>query len=208
MNKIKLTNVRLSFPQLFEPKGFQDNPDLKYSAQFLLDKKTDKDQIDLLRKEALAVANEKWIHGATKVLPKGIKYCVGDGDEKDYESHQGKVFISASSNMDFPPGIVDQLSRPLTKENGRNKIYAGCYVNAYIAFWAQDNTYGKRINANLLGVQFAKDGEPFGQKPFNAIEEFEPLERVGDESPAELAFTSVEEPLTPTDDDWAGERPF
>ena len=49
---------------------------------------------------------------------------------------------------------------PLTEDD--NVIYGGCYVNAIIELWAQDNNYGKRINANLLGVQFHKDGEPFG----------------------------------------------
>jgi hypothetical protein len=31
-----------------------------------------------------------------------------------------------------------------------------------VELWAQDNQYGKRINASLGGVQFAKDGESFG----------------------------------------------
>mgnify|MGYP001230954780 CR=1 FL=1 len=37
------------------------------------------------------------------------------------------------------------------------------YVNANIELWAQNNAYGKRINATLLVVQFSKDGEPFGE---------------------------------------------
>ena len=28
--------------------------------------------------------------------------------------------------------------------------------------WKQDNNYGQRINANLLAVQFIKEGERFG----------------------------------------------
>jgi len=28
--------------------------------------------------------------------------------------------------------------------------------------WAQNNQYGKRINAQLDGVQFVRDGDPFG----------------------------------------------
>jgi len=40
-------------------------------------------------------------------------------------------------------------------------IYSGCYVNAIIDLWAQDNQFGKRINATLLGVQFAYDGDAF-----------------------------------------------
>ncbi|MNP74169.1 hypothetical protein D3C76_1710040 [compost metagenome] len=30
-----------------------------------------------------------------------------------------------------------------------------------VDIWAQDNSYGKRINAQLQGIQFVKDGEAF-----------------------------------------------
>ena len=39
--------------------------------------------------------------------------------------------------------------------------YAGCYVNAVLEFWAQDNKFGKRVNATLMGVQFFRDGDAF-----------------------------------------------
>jgi hypothetical protein len=55
--------------------------------------------------------------------------------------------------------IIDRDKSPLAEED--NRIYAGCYVNAIFSLWAQNNQYGKRINAQLDGVQFAKDGEPF-----------------------------------------------
>jgi hypothetical protein len=51
-----------------------------------------------------------------------------------------------------------------------NVVYAGCYVNAIITLWVQNNSYGKRVNAQLDGVQFAKDGEPFGAGGIDADE--------------------------------------
>ena len=60
---------------------------------------------------------------------------------------------------------------PLTEADG--VIYAGCYVNASIEFWAQDNNFGKRINAQLRGVQFNGDGDAFSAgRPADA-DEFE-----------------------------------
>jgi hypothetical protein len=56
--------------------------------------------------------------------------------------------------------IIDKDKSPLTEDD--EKLYAGCYVNAIVELWYQNNNYGKRVNANLLGVQFFKDGEPFG----------------------------------------------
>lgn len=167
--KVKLENVRLSFPELFNAKPFQDSAP-KYSAQFLLDKVKDKAQIDMLRKAAMEVAAAKWTTG----VPKGVQYCVRDGDEKDYQSHQGMMYISASNPEDHRPGVIDRQSRPIVESDGT--IYGGCYVNVSIDLWAQDNKYGKRINANILAVQFVKDGDPFGAKPINAAEEFPPLD--------------------------------
>ncbi len=41
------------------------------------------------------------------------------------------------------------------------KPYSGCYVNGIVDIWAQDNGFGRRLNATLKGVQFVKDGDAF-----------------------------------------------
>ena len=48
---------------------------------------------------------------------------------------------------------------PLVAADG--KPYSGCHVNVIIDVWAQDNQYGKKINAQLQGIQFLRDGEAF-----------------------------------------------
>jgi len=48
--------------------------------------------------------------------------------------------------------------------------------------WAQDNQYGKRINAKLRAVQFYKDGAPFGEGRIDVSKEFAPIPD-DDESP-------------------------
>ena len=55
---------------------------------------------------------------------------------------------------------------------GQASPYSGCYVNAVIEVWAQDNEHGKRLNARLKSVQFFKDGEAFGAAPSNPNEDF------------------------------------
>ena len=37
-----------------------------------------------------------------------------------------------------------------------------------MTLWAQNNGYGKRINAQLDGVQFVRDGEAFGEGGISA----------------------------------------
>ena len=162
--KIHLKNVRLSFPHLFMPKPIK-NSEPKYSANFLLNKINDAAQIDTLRSACRAVATEKW----PVKLPKGLMFCVHEGSEKDYDGY-GPMVLFLNSTSTVRPSVVDRNLSPLTADDG--KPYAGCFCHCAVRLWAQDNEYGKRINAQLLGVQFFRDGENFGEKPFNATEEF------------------------------------
>ena len=77
--------------------------------------------------------------------------------------------IKAANNK--RPMVIDRDKSPLTEDD--NKIYAGCYVNAVIELWFQNNGFGKRVNANLLGVQFLKDGEPFGDNAGASADDFD-----------------------------------
>jgi hypothetical protein len=69
--------------------------------------------------------------------------------------------------------VLHSDKTPLTEADG--KPYAGCYVNASIELWAQDNNYGKRVNASLGGVQFARDGDAFAGGGAASEDEFDDL---------------------------------
>ena len=97
------------------------------------------------------------------------KICMKDGDSIDYAGYAGTMSLKASSTK--RPIIIDRDKSPLTEDD--NKFYAGCYVNASLELWAQNNQFGKRINCNLLGVQFMKDGEPFADGVKGSIDDFE-----------------------------------
>jgi hypothetical protein len=162
--KVKLEKVRLSFPALFKPKSVNDS-EPKYGASFLLSKKDDAAQIDGLRAACLATAKEQW----PAKIPPGVKYCVHDGAEKDYDGY-GPAVMYISTSATLRPVVVDEYRTPVTEED--RKVYAGCLVNVVVRLWAQDNQFGKRINAQLQAVQFAAAGEAFGEKPIDPNEEF------------------------------------
>jgi hypothetical protein len=85
------------------------------------------------------------------------------------------IYVSAGSPENRPPKIVDRNpSRVIKESDGR--IYAGCYVNAIVRLWCQDNEHGKRLNASLEAVQFVKDGEAFGAKAIDPMSAFENIE--------------------------------
>jgi hypothetical protein len=160
MTALVLKNVRLSFPQIWTPKAFAAGQDPRFNANFLIHKEDQAELIAKIKEAVKAVATEKW----GKDVPKSLKVCIGDGEEKDYDGYDGAMFLSASTKT--RPVIVDQKKNPLAEEDG--KPYAGCYVNAAISLWAQDNQWGKRVNASLDAIQFVKDGDAFGGKKTTA----------------------------------------
>jgi len=179
-NIILLKNVRLSYPKIFKPAPFGDEGgDPFYSANFILDKKTNADAIKAVEARIDALKKEKW----KGKPPGGIKPCLRDGSERDGSDGYGDgvMFLSASSKQDRKPRVVNKAFEPLTAEDG--KPYAGCYVHASVRLWAMDNKFGKRINAELRVVIFHADGEPFGAAPVDAESEFAGVD-LDDESEA------------------------
>ena len=100
---------------------------------------------------------EKW--KALK-LP-DVRKCLRDGDLLGKEEYEGKFVLSASCKK--RPVVVkaeDGSLVPVTQDDGL--IYSGCIANANVNLWAQDNKFGKRINCELLAVQWKGDGTPLG----------------------------------------------
>lgn len=157
--KIKLQNVRLAFPTLFEAKTVNGEGKPAFSASLLIDPADP--QVAAINKAIDAVAAEKWGAKAAAILAgarKADKVCLHDGDLKaSYDGFPGNLFISARNPM--RPTVVDADKTPLVEADG--KPYAGCYVHAVLELWAQDNNYGKRVNATLMGIQFFRDGDSF-----------------------------------------------
>lgn len=175
--KIRLDNVRLAFPNLFEPKAAKAGQKAKFSASFIFPK--DHPAVATLRDAMQAVAKAKWgdkwedIYNALRA---GDKLAVHDGDAKaDYAGYKGNLFINASNEVrPLVLGGGPDGRAPLSASDG--KPYAGCYVNAMVEIWAQQHAeHGKRINASLMGVQFATDGERLSGGATAAADDFAPI---------------------------------
>tara|TARA_R110000796_G_scaffold160737_1_gene277509 strand:- start:68 stop:619 length:552 start_codon:yes stop_codon:yes gene_type:complete len=169
MSKIILTNVRLSFPSLFKRASF-NGQEGKFEATFLLDKVKDVKQIEMLKIAIRDVLYE------AKIKVASDKFCLKDGDNIDYDGYENTYAIKASSKE--MPTLLDRDKTSLVEEDG--KPYAGCYVNAIIDIWIQNNSYGKRVNANLYGIQFVRDGHSFGKSNITAVSLFDDLDALPD----------------------------
>lgn len=165
---VKLNNVRLSFPALWQPRvGPDANSKPSYQASFILDKKANAADIDKVRAVIASIVKESF---KGKQPP---KICLRDGSEKPDVDGYGDHVMFISARSDKKPEVVARNMEKLIESD--NKVYAGCVVNATVRLWAQDNQYGKRINAQLRAIQFVKDGAPFGEGAVDVTKEFTAL---------------------------------
>lgn len=174
----KIKDVRLSYPHIFKPWAQNEGDTKRFSARFLLDKKKHKKEIEYLEKHFLELQKEKF----KKRIP-ADKLCMRDGDQTGKPEDEGMMYIQAGEKT--RPLVINKDKSPVTEED--DVVYAGCRVHAQVKFWCQDNNYGKRINANLLGIQFYQDGERFGAERPDVDEDFD------DESEGETKAASSDD---------------
>lgn len=164
---VRLKNVRLSFPHLFEPYAYEEGDEKRFSASFLIQKDDENENIDLMEQ---AIEAMKKMNGVKKLSADRI--CFRDGEDKEDTDGYGDeiMYVSCGSKRKVP--VVDRDLSVLDEEDG--KPYGGCYVNASVRLWFQDHKKGgKRINAQMRAVQFIGDGEAFGDGGADVEEEFE-----------------------------------
>ena len=182
---IMLQNVRAAFLQVFEPSQVNGEGKPAFSGTFLMP--PGHPEIVNIQNAITAVANLKWKEKAAEILAILIasdKVCLHNGDTKaNYDGFAGNMFVSARSPS--RPLIIAQDRSILVEADG--KPYSGCYVNAQIALWAQDNGFGKRVNAQLRGVQFLRDGDAFGGGAVAQADEFDVVEGADADGAAPVA---------------------
>lgn len=152
--QVTLLNVRLSYPHLYKPKAAKGATTAKFSAAFILDKVANATDIVNL-KEAI-----KSVIPAGKKVDRD-KICLKDGADKPDTYGENVMFVNATNHK--RPRTVDRHKVDVVEED--DVFYGGCYVNAVVTIWWQDNDFGRRVNAGLEVVQFWGDGEAFGRKP-------------------------------------------
>jgi len=167
---IKLRNVRLSFPTLHEAQAVKTIKDSKksFSANFLLDPKN-ASHVPILKEiqaEIARLRKEAW--GGPHPKEKPLE-CFGKGENRTnnegvvYNGYEGMYFVAAKSDESKRPLTIDRNKNIVSEPKDINqKFYGGCFVNANINFWVQDNDFGKAIRCGLQAVQFWNDGDAFG----------------------------------------------
>lgn len=180
IGELRLSNVRLSFPHLFVPQpGIKDpktgvTSEPRWGAAFLIPKKTAHGKAQFAKYKAARdeAKAAKW--GDPKNWPslKPERLCMRDGDLESYDGYKDHWYLASSrptktrdGQENAPPALVDRDPNVNLKRTD-GKLYAGCFVNAVVRIWAQDDpAFGKRLNCSLEAVQWHEHGEPFGATP-------------------------------------------
>lgn len=161
---VMLKNARIAFAEgVFKPSQFEGTGEPRYSFTLLVDRGSENDKA--LQFEIKQAAVRQWADKADLIMesiPKGPQArCYYNGDLKDYDGFKGMNALSCvRPQKKGPVLVIDRDRSELTANDGRP--YSGCYVNAKVQIWAQDNKYGKGIRCTAVTVQFVKDGDAFG----------------------------------------------
>jgi hypothetical protein len=172
------STVVLSFPHLVEAhksKLAAPTAVAKFSADFILP--PDHPALKQFMERYAEMAQQKWAEHAPQVMAmiqadRKLR-CYGSGMEKvdkktfkPYAGYEGNAFISAS--RDTSPQMIQADGSPVDPANTMayqalaRKMYGGCKVNVALRPWIQENTFGRGVRCDLVAVQFAADGTPFG----------------------------------------------
>lgn len=157
---IMVYGVRLSYPHVGKPyKGENDDGKVteKFNLKGMMPKTTHKPAMRLMKKhmEKMMADNK------TADLASDRKY-LRNGDDLGKPEFKGMYVFSASE--DSRPHLRDRMAKKVEPEKADQMFYGGCWANVLIRPWWQNHQrYGKRVNAGLSAVQFARDDEPFGE---------------------------------------------
>ena len=192
--RVTLNGVRLSYANLDKPTAAQAGGEARFSTNVLIPTAEAQvlQQLQAVMWQLVQATFGAQAQGVWAEMGAGGRLALKDGALKaSTDGYLGNHFISLSAKADRPPALFDlyldqQTGRPRVLSRPQTRLYSGCYANVQFKFWVQNNQYGKRVNAELLAVQFAADGEAFGG---------------GSSAPDLSVFGGVQEPVgaLPTD---------
>jgi hypothetical protein len=185
VTRVRLRNVRASYPNVFAPKKNDEGVD-KYSMALLMDRNDpyykenkaayDKAVEHLLNEAGPKLGWKKDTNGKWKGMG-SFKLPWRDGDDKSAKNpeYEGCDFVNAASNN--RPGLFNiKGGKPITEESG--DFYAGCYCHVVVNFYLFGLKPGSKstgIAVGLENIMKCKDGENLSGKGRATVDEFTDL---------------------------------
>lgn len=170
---VVLQNVRVSYLYAFRPyvgKNDSGQETKTYCCHALM--APDHPGIAMIKAAQRKVAAAAWGAQAEAVLQQLAaqdKLCLHNGDvsKMGNPDYAGKFYVSANGKT--RPNIVVTRGgvNVAIEADDPYAPYSGCWSNVIVAVYAQGpnnkpSKYGKRLNAQFMGIQFVRHDEQFG----------------------------------------------
>lgn len=165
--------VRLSFPNLFEPRARKEGAPKKYSVLLLIPK-SDKETLKKLKAAEAAAAEEGKNTKFGGRIPK-FESIIHDGDESDleiYPEQAGHYIMNVSSSEQYRPGIIDKNRNKVLDQS---EVYPGVYARVSLDAYAYASPEKKGVTFGLGNVQVLGYGESLSGA-IKAEDEFDEFE--------------------------------
>ena len=170
---VLLENVRLSYVYAFDPyvgRNDAGKETRSYGAHGIMT--LDHPSLAKVKAAQRKVAQAAWPSNWEAVLTQLAaqdRLCLHDGNvsKMGQEAYKDRYYVSANGKT--KPNIVTTRNgvNITIEKNDPNAPYSGAWGNLIAAIYAQSpdgkpSQYGKRINAQLTGIQLVKHDEAFG----------------------------------------------
>jgi hypothetical protein len=208
---IYFSGVRLSFPHIAAPQEqvneVTGTKRISYNGELIMPQNHLSFAQFMTRYHELAL--NAWKENAVAVMQMILQdrkvRCFGRGEEKinkktfqPYDGYAGNVYVTVG--RDTPPQLIQDNGQPIDPSNSMayqqiaRKMYGGCFVNAAVKPWVQQNKHGNGVRCDLIAIQFAKDGEAFGEGNIDASPMFS---AVTGAAPAFMQPAAAQMPVAP-----------
>lgn len=182
--RLKLKNIRIAFPELFQAKINDTYPDQppKFNLRALIDK--DDPQIEVIKAAITEVAKAEFKDKAAltlKQLAAQDRLPLHDGDLKaSLDGHEGMDYINLSSRT--RPTVLNKNKTLATEAN--SPFYSGCRCDLIFEVSAYYNRQKQPcVSVELAGVMFVGDDTPLegGGITTAKVDEFDTYEDSDDD---------------------------
>lgn len=164
--RVFITDARLSYPSLVEPRKPLMGGEPKFDATFLVAPNSPAAQ--QLQQAIQSVADEEFGPNAARILSNGGSPLKrGDDKQNPPAGYAGNLYITARSKM--RPDLRDGNPKIMITDPAeiRERFKGGYHVNAYVEIFAYQAkapsgaVIKSGVGAMLLGVQFRAYDQPF-----------------------------------------------
>lgn len=178
---IKLSNVRLAYPHVFEAVENTLSGKREYSCQIRLYKSNPDHmkQVEKLREAMKVAAKAFWGDDADRNMRTALDSTNTRWLREDADGEYFFISLKRRESDGAPRVVSRDRTINLRPEDG--KMYSGAFVNAVLDLWCYSGVAknGQKIpsgfSATLMGLQFVSDGDPLGGARVAKDDDFEDL---------------------------------